>query len=275
MPFDKTNFMQEIGRVIGKYLFPGLLILLGVTLLIISSGQTMLYVYGGIGILLVGVLSLLYVKGMVSLKAQLIITVVVGLGAVFFSFMDYEVINDELILAEEREKVKIHVVQRLKDIRQVEVAYLKEKGMYTDNFDTLMDFLDNGRITVIKRLGALPDSVTTEEEARELGLIQKMPEGITDAQAISMGIIVRDTLLVSAKSIIFDEDDSHGRKSMLYTDSLPFVPFSDHKFIIKTATVETGGVRQAAILVQDPKPFDKQFKFGSITEASTSGNWTE
>lgn len=267
--------MQELGRIIGKYLFPVLLIVLGITLLAISSGQTSLYKFGGAGILLVGVLGFLYVKGLISLKVQIIITAIVAIGAIFFSYMDYEVIKDELALAEKREKVKTHVVQRLKDIRQVQVSYYKEKGKYAASFDSLMYFLDNGKITVIKRLGALPDTVPTDEAARELGLIQKMPEGVSDAEVISMGIIVRDTLLVDAKSLIFNPDDSHGRKTVLYTDSLPYVPFSHHKFTIRTGTVLTGGIEQETILVEDPQPFDEQFRFGSLTEASTSGNWTE
>ena len=267
--------MQEIGRIIGKYLFPILLIGLGLTLLIISRGQTGLYVIGGVGILLVGVLGLLYIKGLISLKIQMIITGIVAIGAIFFSVMDYQVIEEELLNEQQRQKVKVHVVQRLKDIRKVEVAHKKEKGYYAASFDSLMHFLNNGKLTLIKRLGALPDSAATDELAREYGIIQKMPAGMTDAEVVAAGMIVRDTLLVDVKPQIFDADDAGNRKTVLYTDSLPYVPFGNHMFTIQTGTVETGGVNQQTILIQDPDPFDKKFMIGSLTEAGTTGNWKD
>ncbi len=267
--------MQEIGRIIGRYLFPILLIALGITLLSISSGQTNLYKIGGVGILLVGALGFLYVKGLISLKIQMIITGIVAVGAIYFSVMDYEVIKEELLNEKHRQKVKVHVVQRLKDIRKVEVAHKKEKGYYAASFDSLMHFLDNGKLTVIKKLGAFPDSASTDELAREAGIIQKMPEGMTDAEVAAAGIIVRDTLLVPVKPNIFDADDAKNRKTVLYTDSLPYVPFGNHMYSIQTGTVESGGVTQQTLLIMDPDPFDKQFMIGSLNEASTSGNWKD
>lgn len=98
---------------------------------------------------------------------------------------------------------------------------------------------------------------------------------MSDADVIAAGIIVRDTLKVDVLPAIFDADDAKTRKTVLKSDSLPYVPFASHMFTIQTAQIESGGVTQGAILVQDPKPFDKQFQFGSLTEASTAGNWKE
>ncbi len=267
--------MQNLKHVLGKYLLPIFLILAGIGLLAVASGQTNLYIYGGLGILFVGILSLLYVKGLIPMKLQIVLSIVFVLGAAFFAYSDYAVIQEEIDNIKRKELVKTHVVQRLKDIRKVQVAYHKEKGVYTNNWDTLMDFLNNGKVTLIKRLGALPDTVPTDEMARELGLIQKMPEGATDQEVIDMGIIVRDTLLVGVKGTIFNKDDAQDRKTPLKLDSLSYVPFSTHQFTMQTGTVESGGVTQPTILVKDPDPFDKQFQFGSLTEASTTGNWKE
>jgi hypothetical protein len=267
--------MQNIGRLLGAYLFPVLLILMGLLLLIISAGQTMLFKLAGAGILIVGILGALYVKGIISRKIQIIVTIIVAVGAVYFAYMDYDVIQDELAYHKKREKVKTAVVQRLKDIRKAQVAYNKEYGKYANSFDSLMYFLKYDQISIIKRFGSLPDSLPTEEMAMEAGIIQPMPEGMSDEEVIAQGLIVRDTIEVDVLGYVFNDEDREKRKTKFYVDSLPYVPYSDHKFQMEADVVEISGAPTPVFQVKDPDPFDKQYMIGSLTEASTSGNWTE
>jgi hypothetical protein len=265
--------MQNIGSTLSKYAMPALLALFGLLLLITSAGQTHLYKLGSIGILVVGVLATFYVKGTIPAKAQALVAIVVTLGALAFAYLDYAVIDDELSAQKKREKVETNVVQRLKDIRKAQLAYSREFGNYTNNFDTLLDFLQNGHLTLVKRLGSLPDSVPSDEEARELGLISEMPDGMSDEDVLAAGLIIRDTIEVDVLTYVFNESDTRTRKTRLYIDSLPFVPYGKHKFEMAIAKVEVGGVEQNAFQVIDPKPYSKQFKVGSLTSASTAGNW--
>lgn len=274
--------MQEIGRIVGRYLFPVLLIVIGLFLLITSSGiftsfgaQSVWYQLGSAGILIVGILGFLFVKGIISRQVQVIVAIVIGAGALFMAFKDYDVIKDRLAYDNLKKKVEAQVIQRLKDIRKAEVAYQRENGVYTPSFDTLIDFLKNGEITLIKRLGSLPDTVPTEEMAREMGLIHQMPDTISEEEVIALGIIVRDTIMVPVGPYVFDEDDTKNRKFPLYVDSLPYVPFGKHKFELETGTVESGGITQSVFQVKDPQPFADQFIVGSLERSNTSGNWKE
>jgi len=267
--------MQEIGRIVGRYLFPILLIVIGLSLLVTSSGQTLWYKLGGAGILLVGILGGLFVKGLINRQVQVILAIVVAVGALFLGFKDYDVIQDRLAYDQRKQKVNSHIIQRLKDIRKAEVAFQKEHGVYTNSFDTLIDFLKNGEISLIKRLGALPDTIPTEEQAREMGLIHQMPDSLTEEEVIASGMIVRDTIKVDVLTYVFDESDKESRKYKFYVDSLPYVPFGKHKFTLETNTIQSGGVTQSVFKVADPKPFAEQFIVGDLEKASTSGNWTE
>jgi hypothetical protein len=267
--------MQSIGRLLGAYLFPVLLIVFGLMLLIVSSGQTNLFKIAGLGILIVGILGALYVKGVVSRQIQMIVTIVVAVGAVYFAYMDYAVIQDELAAHRKKEKIKVAVVQRLKDIRKAQVAYNKQYGKYANSFDSLIYFLKNDEISLIKRLGSLPDSLPTEEMAMEAGIIQGMPEGMTDEDVIAQGLIVRDTIEVGVLGYVFNDDDREKRKTKFYVDSLPYVPYGNHRFQMESDVVDISGAPTAVFQVLDPKPFADQYKLGSLTEASTSGNWTE
>src|SRR5690554_2527865 len=97
--------MQEIGRIVGRYLFPALLILVGIFLLATSSGQTTWYKLGSAGILIVGVLGFLFVKGIINRQVQVIVAVVIGAGALFFAFKNYDVIQDRLAYDQLKTKV--------------------------------------------------------------------------------------------------------------------------------------------------------------------------
>jgi hypothetical protein len=267
--------MSNIGNSISKYFISGLLIVLGLMLLFLSSGQTILFKMGGLAILVVGVLGVLYIKKLINRKVQIGVAAIVAIGAIVFAWLNYSVINDQLIYAKKKERIEGHVIQRMKDIRKAQLAYVKEKGEYASSFDSLLYFLKNGELTLIKRLGSLPDTVPTEEMARELGLLNKMPAGMTDEEVIQSGIIVRDTFQVAVLENVFNEADMKSRKTAFYVDSLPFVPFGGHRFEMNAGTIDAGGVTVPVFEVIDPKPFADQFKLGSMTEASTSGNWNE
>lgn len=277
LPFIKKNEMQELGRIIGKYLFPLLLTVVGLGIILSGSinDQTKLFVMGGVGIFLVGVISFLQIKGLINRTVQIILSVVFFAGAIAYAVLDYQSIAKQMAYERKREKIKKHVVQRLKDIRKAQTAYIKENEKYADSFDSLIYFMKNGKLSLVKKLGSLPDTVPTEEMALELGLIQSMPEGMTDEDVINSGLIVRDTIEVDVLEYVFDEDDRKNRKTTFYLDSLPYVPYADHKFEMDADFIQSGGVRQAVFRVLDPDPFDEQFILGSLTEASTSGNWKE
>ncbi len=56
----------------------------------------------------------------------------------------------------QREQVAI---QRLKDIRSLEVAYNSVNGKYTADFDSLFNFYRNGQMDVIMQIGSNDDSL--------------------------------------------------------------------------------------------------------------------
>ncbi len=270
-----NDTMDKIGGILNKYALPVLFALFGLFLLIGSGGQTPFFKLGGVAIFVVGVIGTLYVHGSISHKVQLVVGAVVTVGALYFAYLDYAVIDTKI--REERKVAKIdrHIIQRLKDIRKAQIAYNRENGSYTNSFDSLLYFLKDGQITLIKRLGTLPDSVPTEEMARELGIIASMPEGWTDEQVVASGLLVRDTIQVDVLGYVFNESDAKTRKTKFFVDSLPYVPFGKHRFELATATIESGGVQQQVFQAIDPKPYKNQYKVGSLTDASTSGNWKE
>ena len=109
-----------------------------------------------------------------------------------------------------REKIAI---ERLKDIRTLEVAYKTKHGRYTASFDTLLDFYNNGKITVIKQIGSLDDSL-----------------------AVAQKRVFRDSVKLAVKDTLL-------KRNGFVIDSIQYIPFSGkQKFEMKAIIGKVSGV---------------------------------
>ncbi len=157
------------------------------------------------------------------------------------------------------------VIQNLVDIRSAEMTYKNIYGKYTASFDTLIDFLVNGEIPVVK---IIPD-----------------PSDTTFTKTI------RDTI-----GYIPVKDSLFGRRANYDVENLKYIPFTNNElFELKAGIVEKGGVdvnvfealshykvilngldEQMVINLIAAKEQIERYpglKVGSMTEASTDGNW--
>ena len=205
------------------------------------------------------------------MKAKQIALILIPLNIILAYFV-YNSINSEV---EFQQVAKVRVaenVQKLKDLRQVQIAYKKVNNTYSNNFESLIDFLENDSMAIVKAIGETPDS-------------------LTDAQALELGIISRDTAYVLAKETVFDEAylSSRNEKFPLDLSALTTVPHSDQNYSVDAGMVEKGKVvvqvfeistTYGAIftgLDAENRSFElgNLLKVGSMDEASLNGNWGE
>jgi len=99
-------------------------------------------------------------------------------------------------------------IERLKDIRTLQVVYKSHNGYFVSTIDSLIDFYNNGQITIVKQIGSMDDS---------LAVAQK--KVFRD----SVKINVRDTLLKNKKYDI---------------SQLGYIPFSNGKRISMETVVK-------------------------------------
>ena len=96
-----------------------------------------------------------------------LLLVIIGLG-----YAVYRSINEPIEYEEQFQKRTKAVVNRLKLIRDAQVAYKSINGKYTGSFDTLIDFVKNGQLKMLHMEGSLNDSLLaagmTEKEAISL-----------------------------------------------------------------------------------------------------------
>lgn len=175
---------------------------------------------------------------------------------------------------EETDYRKAAVIQDLKDIRTAQIAYKDRYKTYADNFESLISFIKNDSVLLIKAIGETPDS-------------------LTDEQAIKAGIISRDTIYSPVMESVFGENYLVTRDNRFSFDinELSTVPFSNGQ---SNYEIDAGRVEKGKVIVQvfevstQYKTFlndlnannkginlEEFIRVGSMSEASINGNWGE
>ena len=126
-------------------------------------------------------------------------------------------------------------IQRLKDIRDLQVAFKSEYGRFSPTLDSLKDFYNNGKIKLVMQIGSQDDSVAVEHTKA----IKKRNPRITSQQMYEMYV-------KGDKNLVFQiERDTLVRQTMFLNrpdfnvDSLAIVPFSGGDSVYMAAAVKT------------------------------------
>ncbi|TVQ88339.1 MAG: hypothetical protein EA393_08965 [Bacteroidetes bacterium] len=176
----------------------------------------------------------------------------------------YDSIMEPVRFNQEVARREAMIVQRLKDIRQVQVAHRSRYGLFNSDLDSLVQFVKNDSLAVIRAIGSVPDT-------------------LTETEAVRLGIVQRDTIWVRAK-------DSLLTRTRYPIDSLPYVPFTDGKrFEMDAGKIERGLTKIPVFeAIANPRDFMKDIdrwrvyytrdieaglRVGSMIEASIDGNW--
>ena len=169
---------------------------------------------------------------------KIIVEILLALAAVGCVYGIYRSIMKPVNFNKEKGRRQEVAVQRLKDIRTLEVAFKGVNNRYTADIDSLINFYNTGKMDIIMQVGSKDDSlavVNTErikKENRKLNkdqLNEKLLEAFRAGQkvvlAISTPIAVKDTLFNSRPDFCID--------------SLKYIPFSGKQLIEMDAIVKT------------------------------------
>ena len=136
-----------------------------------------------------------------------------------------------------REYRKGIAVQRLKDIRDLQVAFKNVNGRYTDDIDSLIMFYKEGKMKVTMQVGSQDDSVAV---ANTKALKRRKPK-IKPEEMLA--------LYQAGQSLVFKIDNEVAVKDTLFNDrpnfvvdSLAFIPFCGDSIIMASTVKKVSGV---------------------------------
>jgi len=193
---------------------------------------------------------------------------------IVFAFQVYNSVNAPIKFNQVKNERYLKVIDKLKDIRNSQIAYKSVNGVYSDNFDSLINFIDTAQYTLIQKRDS---SYMKYDRVYRIDMLKE--------------IVVIDTLgFASVKDSLFGSSDRYKLMAEVPIDGI------DQMFSIKADVIDKNGynvpvfevrVSKDAILFDQNKDLLKQEKalmsvdgvngpdlvLGSMTEVSTNGNW--
>ncbi len=191
-----------------------------------------------------------------------VIQIVMVVVILVLVYLIYDSIMEPVRFNQEVARREAAIIQRLKDIRTVQVSHRSRYQRFLGDLDSLIYFVRNDSLPIIRAIGTVPDS-------------------LTESEAVRLGIVQRDTMWMPARDTLL-------RRSRYPLDSLPYIPYSGgRKFALSADFIERGLVRLPVFEVYTvPEHYLKDIdiwrtyytrmgglKVGSLVEASTDGNW--
>ena len=194
---------------------------------------------------------------------------------IFFSYKIYDSINGPIKFNEVKNKRYADVINRLKTIRKAQIAHKDVKGVFSNNFDSLIKFIDEGIFTLIEKRDS---SYLEYDRVYRIDMLRE--------------IIVVDTLgTVNVKDSLFKQNEEY--KKMAF---IPVKGVEDSIFEIKSMIIDKNGykvpvfevkVSKNIVLFDQNKDLLKQenetisvdgvngpeIVLGSLSNVSTNGNW--
>ena len=219
-----------------------------------------------------------YVKTSMQDKHRPYILVSLWVLIIVFASLLFKSIYNEIKFDEVKNARYQVVIKNLKDIRDTQLAHRTVKGVFQDNWDSLVKFVEIDSFTITQRRDS---SVLDKEMTKRYGGVKTYKD-----------IVIVDTLgLVSVKDSLFGFDDRYLRMM-----NVPFSKNDQTRFELKAGFLNQNGieipvfetfVRKRVILhdqslnlvlkenqVQSVDGVNgPTLKIGSMNEVNTNGNW--
>ena len=194
--------------------------------------------------------------------------------AVFFSYKIYDSINGPINFNKTKNERYAVVINKLKLIRKAQIAHKDVNGIYSENFDSLVKFIDNGIFTLIEKRDS---SYMEYDRTYRIDMLRE--------------VVVVDTLgFVPVKDSLFKNTDVYKSFANVPVDGI------DAKFEINSNIIDKNGYKVPVFEVKVAKDVilhdqDKDLLklenetvsvdgvngpaiiLGSLTEVNTNGNW--
>ena len=192
-----------------------------------------------------------------NIFAGVLFLVAIGLGYHLFN----NIIYSEIRMQREVKFAEGKIIERLKQIRDAEIAFESVNKKYSGDWDSLISFVKTGKIYTLEK---------TEEI-----IPQEYGEEVVKVHIDTLGEV---TVL----------DSIFSKYPRFSPDSLPFVPYrpDGKKFDLFAGKVTNQSAMVSVFEVKEPNPSInpkrnedavifamKPLRVGSRTEATTNGNW--
>ncbi len=220
-----------------------------------------------------------------------VIKILLGISIAVLGYFCVMSILTPIRFEEERNDREQAVIAALLDIRKAEIEYKNQHGRYTASIDTLILFLKEGQMKMVKKEGTLSDEQLDKGLTEETALAIVKKGNVKEIAENGLQGFSRDTTYVGIIETLY---------AGVYTEEtiakIAEIPYSGGKqFEIEVGSQEKNQMVIPLLEIKAPytlflHDLDKQelinlidlqkklerypgLKIGSVTEPSISGNW--
>ena len=160
--------------------------------------------------------------------------ILLAAAAVGLVYLIYESVMQPVNFNKEKAHREQVGIQRLKDIRTLQVAFKGVNARFTADVDSLISFYNEGKMEIVMQIGSSDDSLAMANT----NLIKRRNPRITTEQLMEL-YRGGERLVFSAKTTIPVKDTLFNGREDFCVDSLAFIPFSGGQRVEMEAIVKT------------------------------------
>lgn len=185
------------------------------------------------------------------------LTVALWLVVFFMAYKLYKIVEEPVTFDKDLKSRSEQTQDRLLDIKVAQDYYKQKKGFYTNNFDELINMIQNEKLTIVKTNGDPDDTAV---------------------------VVTYDTIMKPIIEEILEKKKFKGTKDL---SQLKFIPNTDIVFDLATDTIQVQRVQLSVFEAKATKDkylsgLDKarianpeilDLSIGSLVSASGKGSW--
>ena len=141
-----------------------------------------------------------------------------------------------------REYRKGIAVQRLKDIRDLQVAYKNVNGKYTADIDSLIMFYNDGKMKITLQVGSKDDSLAMANTDKFKKKYRNLKGDKLNQKLHELYLAGEQNLVFQVTSEIPVKDTIFRSRENFIVDSLAFIPFCGDSIIMDATIKRVSGV---------------------------------
>ncbi len=209
---------------------------------------------------------------------KIVLEIILALAAVGCVFGIYNSIMKPVRFNKEKAARTEVAVQRLKDIRTLQVAFKGVNNRFTDSIDSLRMFYNDGKMNIIMQVGSKDDSLAWENTERLKKQFKKLSKEELNAKFLEL-YRQGEKLVFSISTPIAVKDTLFNSRPDFNIDSLAYIPFSGGQKVEMEAAVKTvSGVQVPLFEARMPwrallKGMDNQLRINLDAECEDLGHY--
>ena len=185
-------------------------------------------------VVIAGLIVFLSVKSKAAKIAFMVILVPVAAAILYFCVQS---IMKPLDFQKEQEARKAVAVQRLKDIRTLEVGFKSVHGHYTASIDSLKQFYNVGQMDIVMQVGSQDDSIDVANTARIKKKNPRIkPEQLLDLYHSGENLVFSITTKIPVRDTLCNRPD-------FCVDSIAFIPCCGDSVQMEAVVKTVSGVK--------------------------------